>query len=91
MLLACSALPEELEVLLISVTYGNVDVQNCLRNVVSMFQNTNLNRMTGVDWDQSAKKSAIYKLAGPGHQGWSKRVDSELGNCEFAELGFDLG
>lgn len=37
MLLACSALPEELEILLISVTYGNIDVQNCLRNVVSLF------------------------------------------------------
>ncbi|KAK5255096.1 hypothetical protein LTR16_004700, partial [Cryomyces antarcticus] len=37
MLLAFSAKPEELEVLLISVTFGNVDVQNCLRNVISMF------------------------------------------------------
>lgn len=36
-LLACSAFPEELEVLLVSVTYGNIDVQNCLRNVVSLF------------------------------------------------------
>ncbi|SMY20513.1 unnamed protein product [Zymoseptoria tritici ST99CH_1A5] len=38
MLLAFSALPEELEVLLISVTYGNIDLQNCLRNVVSLFR-----------------------------------------------------
>ncbi len=30
-------MPDELEVLLISVTYGNIDVQNCLRNVVSLF------------------------------------------------------
>lgn len=37
MLLAFSALPEELQVLLISVTYGNIDVENCLRNVVSLF------------------------------------------------------
>ncbi|MCJ1287788.1 hypothetical protein MMC26_007140 [Xylographa opegraphella] len=37
MLLALAAVPEDIEVLLISVTYGNVDVQNCLRNVVSMF------------------------------------------------------
>ncbi|MCJ1439272.1 hypothetical protein MMC27_008664 [Xylographa pallens] len=37
MLLALAATPEDIEVLLISVTYGNVDVQNCLRNVVSMF------------------------------------------------------
>jgi inosine-uridine nucleoside N-ribohydrolase len=37
MLLACSALPEELQILLISVTYGNIDAENCLRNVVSLF------------------------------------------------------
>ena len=37
MMLAFSALPSELEVLLISVTYGNIDVQNCLRNVISLF------------------------------------------------------
>lgn len=37
LLLALASDPEQLEVLLISVTYGNVDVQNCLRNVVSMF------------------------------------------------------
>ncbi|KAK4560508.1 hypothetical protein LTR86_005705 [Recurvomyces mirabilis] len=36
MLLAFSSLPEELEVLLISVTYGNIDLANCLRNVVSL-------------------------------------------------------
>ena len=37
MLLAFAALPDELQVLLISVTYGNIDVQNCLRNVISLF------------------------------------------------------
>ncbi|KAK3394783.1 Inosine/uridine-preferring nucleoside hydrolase domain-containing protein [Podospora didyma] len=37
MLLALSASPEELEVLLISVTYGNVPLQSCLRNVVALF------------------------------------------------------
>jgi len=37
LLLALSSAPEELEIELISVTYGNVDVQNCLRNVVSLF------------------------------------------------------
>ncbi|KAF2667843.1 inosine-uridine preferring nucleoside hydrolase [Microthyrium microscopicum] len=37
MLLAFSASPEELEVLLISVTYGNVEVKNCLRNVMTLF------------------------------------------------------
>ncbi|KAF2271409.1 nucleoside hydrolase [Westerdykella ornata] len=38
MLLAFSAKPEELEVLMVSVQFGNVDVQNCLRNVISLFQ-----------------------------------------------------
>ncbi|KUJ20279.1 inosine-uridine preferring nucleoside hydrolase-like protein [Mollisia scopiformis] len=37
MLLALAAKPEELEVLLLSVTYGNVEVQSCLRNVVALF------------------------------------------------------
>ncbi|KAF2637983.1 nucleoside hydrolase [Massarina eburnea CBS 473.64] len=38
MLLAFSAKAEELEVLLLSVTFGNVDVRSCLRNIVTMFQ-----------------------------------------------------
>ncbi|KAG9663371.1 nucleoside hydrolase, partial [Aureobasidium melanogenum] len=37
MLLAFSGTPEEIEVLLISLTFGNIDVQNCLRNAVSLF------------------------------------------------------
>ncbi|WPG99018.1 Hypothetical protein R9X50_00182000 [Acrodontium crateriforme] len=37
LLLAFSALSEELEVLLVSVTYGNVEVQRCAQNVVTMF------------------------------------------------------
>ncbi|TVY16274.1 Uncharacterized protein LARI1_G003724 [Lachnellula arida] len=35
--LALAAKPEEIEILLISVTYGNVEVQSCLRNVVALF------------------------------------------------------
>jgi hypothetical protein len=42
MLFAFSASPEELEVLLISVTYGNIDVQNCLRNVISLFHHVEM-------------------------------------------------
>ncbi|KAF2018627.1 nucleoside hydrolase [Aaosphaeria arxii CBS 175.79] len=38
MLLAFSAKPEELEVLMLSVQFGNIDVQSCLRNIVSLFQ-----------------------------------------------------
>lgn len=37
MLLAFAAKAEDLEVLLISVTFGNVDVRSCLRNVVAIF------------------------------------------------------
>lgn len=37
MLLALSAPATDLEVLLISLTYGNVDVRACLRNVVAVF------------------------------------------------------
>ncbi|KAA8625279.1 Nucleoside hydrolase [Pyrenophora tritici-repentis] len=37
MLLAFSAKSEELDVLMLSLTFGNVEVQNCLRNVVTLF------------------------------------------------------
>lgn len=37
MLLALSASPEELEIVMISVTYGNVPLRSCLKNVVSIF------------------------------------------------------
>ncbi|KAI9738646.1 MAG: hypothetical protein M1834_008151 [Cirrosporium novae-zelandiae] len=36
-LLALTAKPEELEVLMLSLTFGNVPVKSCLQNVVSMF------------------------------------------------------
>ncbi|CAK7215841.1 hypothetical protein SCUCBS95973_002617 [Sporothrix curviconia] len=36
-LLALSASPEDLEVVMLSVTYGNVALQSCLRNVVALF------------------------------------------------------
>lgn len=37
-LLALSAKAEELEIILISVTYGNVGVRSCLKNIVTIFQ-----------------------------------------------------
>ncbi|KAI4262077.1 MAG: hypothetical protein L6R42_002737 [Xanthoria sp. 1 TBL-2021] len=37
LLYALASSPEEVEVLLISITFGNVNVQDCLRNAVSMF------------------------------------------------------
>ncbi|RYP42791.1 hypothetical protein DL768_010227 [Monosporascus sp. mg162] len=36
-LLALASRPEEIDLLMISVTYGNVRVESCLRNAVSMF------------------------------------------------------
>ncbi|KAF1989346.1 nucleoside hydrolase [Aulographum hederae CBS 113979] len=53
MLLAFSAKPEELEVLLLSVTFGNVDVQSCLRNVVSLFIHIEKEQ----EWRRSVGKS----------------------------------
>ncbi|RPB17319.1 inosine-uridine preferring nucleoside hydrolase [Morchella conica CCBAS932] len=37
LLLALSASPDELELLLISLTFGNINIENCLRNTVSLF------------------------------------------------------
>ena len=37
MLLALAATSSELEVILIAVTFGNIDVRSCLRNVVAIF------------------------------------------------------
>ncbi|KXG49030.1 uncharacterized protein PGRI_029000 [Penicillium griseofulvum] len=37
LLLALSATPEEVEILLISLTFGNIEIDSCLRNAVSMF------------------------------------------------------
>ncbi|KAE8383714.1 Inosine/uridine-preferring nucleoside hydrolase domain-containing protein [Aspergillus bertholletiae] len=37
-LLALSSRPEEVEVALISVTYGNVPLQKCMRNLVTLFK-----------------------------------------------------
>ena len=44
----------------------------------------------GVDWDEKTKAKAIYKITAPGHKGWSKNVDSELGNYDYL-LGVDVG
>jgi hypothetical protein len=35
--LALAAKPEEIEILLLSVTYGNVEAEKCLKNVVTLF------------------------------------------------------
>ncbi|KAG8935957.1 hypothetical protein FRC02_005432 [Tulasnella sp. 418] len=44
---------------------------------------------TGVDWDELTKKKAIYRIVGQGHKGWSKKVDTELGNYDYL-LGIDI-
>ncbi|KAK4507703.1 hypothetical protein PRZ48_001438 [Zasmidium cellare] len=56
-LLALSTIPEELEVLLISVTYGNIDVHNCLRNTVSLFHHVEKE----IAWRKSQGKDAGFK------------------------------
>lgn len=43
----------------------------------------------GVDWDNKAKESGIYRITGKGHKGWSSFVDKELGNYDFL-LGIDV-
>jgi len=71
-LLACACLSEELEILLISVTYGNVDVQNCLRNVISLFYHVekelawrkSQGRSVGFD---TLRKSKPLVAVGPEH------------------------
>ncbi|KAG8878825.1 hypothetical protein FRB97_002193 [Tulasnella sp. 331] len=49
----------------------------------------NQSHFTGVDWDQAAKRKAIYKIVGQGHKGWSPKVDRELGNYDYL-LGIDI-
>ncbi|KAF8910672.1 glycoside hydrolase family 13 protein [Gymnopilus junonius] len=44
---------------------------------------------TGVDWDHKTRTNAIYRITAPGHKGWSRNVDSELGNYDFL-LGIDI-
>jgi hypothetical protein len=57
MLLAFSARPDELQVLLISVTYGNIDVQNCLRNVISLFRHVGKE----IAWRESVGRSSGFE------------------------------
>lgn len=50
---------------------------------------THLSSLTGVDRDQKTRQDAVYRIVGPGHKGWSRNVDSELGNYDFL-LGIDV-
>lgn len=57
-LLALSSAPEDLEVELISVTYGNVDVENCLRNVVSLFHHV----QKEMEWRKSRGRTEGFEM-----------------------------
>ena len=57
MLLAFSATPKEIEVLLISLTFGNIDVQNCLRNAVSLFHHIERE----IDWRSKSGKNLGFE------------------------------
>ena len=45
--------------------------------------------LQGVDWDHKTRTKDIYRITAPGHKGWSRNVDSELGNYDFL-LGIDV-
>ncbi|KAJ3507016.1 hypothetical protein NLJ89_g6539 [Agrocybe chaxingu] len=49
----------------------------------------NREHFSGVDWDHKTRTRGIYRIIGPGHKGWSRNVDSELGNYDFL-LGIDI-
>ncbi|KAK2460347.1 hypothetical protein APHAL10511_007736 [Amanita phalloides] len=49
----------------------------------------NSEHFTGLDWDHRTRSKGIYRLSGQGHEGWSKYVDTELGNYDYL-LGVDI-
>ena len=46
-------------------------------------------KLIGVDWDNKTKTKGIYRISSPKHKGWSRNVDTELGNYDFL-LGIDV-
>ncbi|KAH6913114.1 alpha amylase [Coprinopsis sp. MPI-PUGE-AT-0042] len=48
----------------------------------------NSDHFTGLDWDQKTETKGVFRITGPGHQGWSRNVDNELGNYDYL-LGVD--
>ncbi|KAL1949454.1 hypothetical protein VTO73DRAFT_8335 [Trametes versicolor] len=44
---------------------------------------------TGLDWDHRTRTKGVFRITGPGHQGWSRWVDTELGNYDYL-LGIDI-
>ncbi|TFY58604.1 hypothetical protein EVJ58_g6311 [Rhodofomes roseus] len=72
-----------------------VDPQNRLRDLTppreieySTFRWTQ-EHFTGLDWDHKKQMKGIYRIVGGSHKGWSKFVDSELGNYDYL-LGADI-
>ncbi|KAI1180569.1 inosine-uridine preferring nucleoside hydrolase [Nemania sp. FL0916] len=57
MLLALAASPEEVELVMISVTYGNVPLKSCLKNVVTMFHVLNKE----MEWRKSNGKPGGFE------------------------------
>ncbi|KAL9714038.1 hypothetical protein Ac2012v2_002345 [Leucoagaricus gongylophorus] len=49
----------------------------------------NQSHFTGIDYDQKTGSNAIYRFVGPGHKGWSRNVDRELGNYDYL-MGSDI-
>ncbi|KAI9060672.1 glycoside hydrolase family 13 protein [Trametes sanguinea] len=44
---------------------------------------------TGLDWDHSSRTKGVFRIASSRHQGWSRWVDTELGNYDYL-LGIDI-
>lgn len=42
-----------------------------------------------MDWDHKKQLKGVYRMVGGSHNGWSKFVDSELGNYDYL-LGADV-
>ncbi|KAJ2987362.1 hypothetical protein NUW54_g9445 [Trametes sanguinea] len=44
---------------------------------------------TGLDWDHRSRTKGVFRIASSRHQGWSRWVDTELGNYDYL-LGIDI-
>lgn len=79
LLLALASDPEEVEIMMISVTYGNVAVMKCLKNVVSLFyvlgQELEWRKTKGIHTDNFGvfKRYKPIVAVGPAHA-----LDSEV-------------
>ncbi|KAI8980163.1 alpha amylase [Trametes punicea] len=44
---------------------------------------------TGLDWDHRTRTKGVFRIVSPKHRGWSRWVDTELGNYDYL-LGIDI-